>query len=126
MNIEAPENGPEKEFFDFLSQGEFMIQRSKSSGEYIFYPRVALPKSGIEDLEWGRASGKGVVYATSVVLQRPEKGGVYNVALIDLEEGPRLMSRVEGCAPESVVIGMDVVAEIDLSGSNPVLIFKPV
>lgn len=125
MNIDASGNGPEKEFFDFLSQGYFMIQRSKSSGEYIFYPRVVMSKSGTDDLEWVPASGKGVVYATSVVRQRPEKGGVYNVALIDLEEGPRLMSRVEGCVPESVVIGMDVVAEVDLSGSNPVLIFKP-
>ena len=126
MNTEAPRNGPEKEFFDFLSQGHFMIQRSKNSGEYVFYPRVVMPKTGAEDLEWVPASGKGVVYATSVVRQRPEKGGVYNVALIDLEEGPRLMSRVEGCAPESVEIGMNVVAEIYPNDSNPVLIFKPV
>ena len=126
MNTDAPGNGPEKEFFDFLSQGHFMIQRSKSSGEYVFYPRVVMPKTGAEDLEWVPASGKGVVYATSVVRQRPEKGGIYNVALIDLEEGPRLMSRVEGCAPESVEIGMNVVAEIYPNDSKPVLIFKPV
>jgi len=45
-----------------------------------------------------QASEISTVHATSVVRQRPEKGrGVYNLALIDLKEGPRMVSRIEGC-----------------------------
>jgi uncharacterized OB-fold protein len=50
------------------------------------------------DRDGVQASGIGTVHATSVVRQRPEKGrGVYNLALIDLKEGPRMVSRIEGC-----------------------------
>ncbi|MFP4004885.1 MAG: Zn-ribbon domain-containing OB-fold protein, partial [Alphaproteobacteria bacterium] len=44
--------------------------------------------------------------------QRPEAGGPYNLSVIELEEGPRLFSRVEGVAPEEVRIGMKVRARI--------------
>ena len=71
------------------------------------------------------ASGTGTVYATTVVRQRPEKGGSYNVALIDLAEGPRLMSTVMGVEPEAVRIGMPVRARIDTTGEEPLLVFEP-
>ena len=83
--------GPEKRYYDYLADGKFMIQRSKSSGNYVHYPRVMEPGTGAADLEWVEASGKGVVYATTVNRQRPEKGGDYNICLIDLAEGPRMM-----------------------------------
>ena len=55
----------------------------------------------------------------------PEQGPSYNVALVDLEEGPRMMSRVEIIAPEAVAIGMPVTAVIDRSGDDPVVVFHP-
>ncbi len=117
--------GPDKMYRDFLAQGRFMIQRSRSTGAYVFYPRAMAPGTGALDLEWVEASGKGTVYATSVVRHRPEKGGVYNVALIDLEEGPRMLSRVEGVAPDAVEIGLAVTAEIESGGEAPLLVFRP-
>ena len=82
--------GPERRFHDFLAEGKFMIQRSKSSGNYNFYPRTLEPGTGAADLEWVEASGDGVVYATTVNRQRPEKGGDYNICLVDLagSQGP--------------------------------------
>jgi uncharacterized OB-fold protein len=101
-----------------------MIQRSRSSGRHVFYPRVAEPRTGATDLEWVEASGEGTVYATTVVRQRPPTPS-YNVALIDLAEGPRMMSRVEGIAPEDVRIGMKVRARISRDGDQHLLVFDP-
>jgi uncharacterized OB-fold protein len=118
--------GPEQQFFAHLGEGRFMIQRSASSGEYVFFPRVAAPGSATRDLHWVEASGRGVVYSTTTVRRRPERGGDYNVVLVDLEEGPRMMSRVVGIPSTEVRIGMTVRARIDTSGDAPVVVFEPV
>lgn len=115
---------PEQDYLRFLGEGRFMIQRSRSSGRHVFHPRVAEPGTGATDLEWVPASGGGTVYATSVMRQRPPAPN-YNVALIDLDEGPRMMSRVEGIAPEAVKIGMRVKARVAKDGDSPVLVFVP-
>jgi len=119
-------DGPEKRFNDFLAAGKFMIQRSKSRGNHVFYPRTINPGTGEADLEWVEASGDGTVYATTVNRQRPEKGGDYNVALIDLAEGPRMMARVVGVDPADVKIGMKVKAKIDTIGETPAIVFEAV
>lgn len=85
--------GPEAQFKAYLAEGRFMIQRSRSTGRHVFYPRVAVPGSGETDLEWVPASGEGTVY--SITVNRTREGS-YNIALVDLAEGPRLMSRIEG------------------------------
>lgn len=113
---------PEQEFFDHLAQGKFMLQRSRSSGKCFFYPRVAEPVTGARDLEWVQASGRGTVHATTVVRLKPPQQP-YNVVLVDLEEGPRVMSRVEGMAPDAVYIGMKVQARIGSQDARPVLLF---
>jgi uncharacterized OB-fold protein len=74
-------------------------------GRAVFHPRVAAPGSGAP-LSWRISTGLGAVYSTTVV--HPREGAPYNVALIDLDEGFRMMSRVEGMAPADVVIGLRV------------------
>ena len=73
--------------------------------------------------EWVEASGLGTVYSTTVVRS---KSGNHNVALIDLAEGPRMMSRVVGLCPESVVIGMQVRARIDVLDDMLTVLFERV
>jgi uncharacterized OB-fold protein len=116
---------PEQAYFAFLAEGRFMIQRSRASGEHVFYPRVAAPRTGTLDLEWVPASGDGTVYATTVVRRKPPEPA-FNVALIDLAEGPRMMSRVEGVAPQDVRIGMAVKARIDTVDGKPLVVFDAV
>jgi len=116
---------PEQEYFEHLAQGRFMLQRSRVSGKYFFYPRVAEPMTGARDLEWVEASGRGTVYATTVVRTKPPLRP-YNVALVDLEEGPRIMSRVEGIAPDEVRIGMMVRARIGKQDEREILLFDVV
>jgi uncharacterized OB-fold protein len=116
---------PEQEYFEHLAQGRFMLQRSRVSGKHFFYPRVAEPITGARDLEWVEASGRGTVYATTVVRTKPPSQP-YNVALVDLEEGPRIMSRVEGIAPDEVRIGMKVRARIGKQDEREILLFDVV
>ncbi len=123
MSPPLPVTHPDVEFRAFLTEGRFMIQRSRSSGAHVFYPRVIAPGTGARDLEWVEASGRGVVYSTTVVRKRPPEPS-YNVALIDLAEGPRMMSRVEGIDPAAVTIGSAVQARIIDQDGEPVVVFN--
>lgn len=116
--------GPEAIWREHLAEGRFMIQRAPS-GAYVFYPRVAAPGTGERPLEWVEASGKGTVYSTTISRRRPEKGGDFNIALIDLDEGPRMMSRVVDIAPEDVRIGMKVTARIEDVKGQPAVVWVP-
>ena len=115
---------PDAIFRAHLEQGRFLLQRSRETGRFLFYPRVAEPETGCTDLEWVEVSGLGTVYSTTVIHQKPP-APAYNVVLVDLAEGPRMMSRVEGLAPEQVRIGMAVRARIAQDESGPVIVFDP-
>ena len=117
------DGGPEAQSRAHLRDGRFMIQRSRSTGRHVFYPRIAAPGTGETDLEWVEASGGGVVYAITVNRARE---GSYNIALVDLDEGPRMMTRIEGV--ETVPIGTRVRARIVAEGEEggaPVVVFVP-
>jgi len=122
--------GPTAVFWQNLREGRFLLQRSRSTGRYVFYPRVLVPSQGAQDLEWVPASGRGVVYSATTVRRRADRGGDFNISIVELEEGPRLTTRVLGMAPDRVAIGMNVSARIEpprwLPGGEqeqPVLVF---
>ncbi|MDR0779419.1 MAG: Zn-ribbon domain-containing OB-fold protein [Pseudomonadales bacterium] len=115
--------GPVQVYQDALASGHFLIQQCQGCGKHVFYPRVLCKHCGSYALTWVQASGRGIVYATSVVRRKPEKGGDYNVALIELEEGPRMLSCVADLAPEQVQIGMAVSARIGLIEGQPAVLF---
>lgn len=102
---------PDQEFLAHLAEGKLMLQQSRTSGKPFFYPRVAEPGTGRTDLEWVEASGRGTVYATTVIRVRPPEPD-YVVVIVELDEGPRMLSRVDGIAPADVSIGMRVEANI--------------
>ena len=116
---------PDREYQKFLGEGRFMIQRCRDSGRHMFYPRIAEPVTGSTNLEWVEASGCAVVYAVTVVRQRPPVAN-YNVVVVDLAEGPRMMSRVDGIAPEDVKIGMAVQARVITEDGQAMVVFHPV
>lgn len=108
-----------------LAAGRFMLQRCTGCQRHVFYPRILCPHCHADDLHWVEASGSGTVYSTTVVARRPDQGGPYNVALIDLDEGVRMMSRVDGIAPEAVRIGQRVRHAIVTADGQPLLVFTP-
>ena len=107
-----------------LRDGIFMIQRCEACSRHVFYPRVLCPHCASAKLDWVRPRGTGTVYSTTVVRRSEAKGGPYNVALIDLDEGVRLMSRVEDIAPEDVRIGMRVRVSIGSVNGTPAPVFR--
>jgi uncharacterized OB-fold protein len=99
-----------------LDKGELAYQWSAEANRAVFYPRVICPCTGSKRLEWRVSAGLGTVYATTVT--HPRDGAPYNVALIDCDEGFRLMSRVEDIAPEAVKIGMRVKFRVHRPGGD--------
>jgi uncharacterized OB-fold protein len=108
-----------------LDRGELAYQWSPAANRAVFYPRLVCPFTGGDRLEWRVSRGLGTVYATTVT--HPREGTPYNVALIDCDEGFRLMSRVEGVPPEAVKIGMRVRFRIHHPGGDepPYPVFVP-
>jgi len=108
-----------------LEKDELAYQWSAQANRAVFYPRMICPFTGSDRLEWRVSAGLGTVYATTVTY--PREGDPYNVALIDMDEGFRLMSRVEGIAPIAVKIGMRVKFRVHRPGGGelpyPVFIF---
>jgi uncharacterized OB-fold protein len=99
-----------------LDKGELAYQWSPEAGRAVFFPRLVCPYTGSDRLEWRLSQGLGTVYATTVT--HPREGAPYNVALIDLDEGFRLMSRVEDIAPEAVAICMRVRFRVHRPGGD--------
>jgi uncharacterized protein len=118
------QTGPEAQWRSALAEGRLLLQRSASDGAYVFPPRTMAPGSGSDDLEWIAASGQGTVYSVTVISPKPPLEP-YNVVLVDLDEGPRVMSRVEGLAAAEVKIGMRVQARIGEHDGEPILLFDP-
>jgi uncharacterized OB-fold protein len=116
---------PLKTYIDHLNRGELAYQFSPEAGRAVFYPRVMCPFTGSGALEWRVSKGLGTVYATTVV--HPADGKPFNVALVDCDEGFRLMSRVEDIAPEQVRIGQRVLFRVHRPGGDepPCPVFTP-
>ncbi|MHA1113273.1 MAG: Zn-ribbon domain-containing OB-fold protein [Alphaproteobacteria bacterium] len=117
--------GPDAVYQDFLGQGAFKIQKCNACGKFQFFPRQLCSHCGALDTVWRDAAGTGEIYSVSLINRRAEKGGPFNVVIVDLAEGPRMMSRVENIANEDIKIGMPVKARIVDEGGSPIIVFDP-
>lgn len=92
-------------------EDKLLVQRCKTCGPY-FFPRSFCPSCWSDDIEIVEASGRGTVYTYSIVHQNPAKYFrdlvPYVVAMIELEEGPRMMANVVDCSIDAVTTGMPV------------------
>ena len=98
------EKSPLGIFLEHLKKGELAYQVA-DDGQAVFYPRAVAPRTG-GALEWRVSKGLGTVYSTTVAYYKGEPP--LNIVLIDMDEGFRLMSRVEDIDAMSVKIGMRV------------------
>ena len=117
--------GAEKQYHNLLNNGEFKIQQCFDCEKSVFYPRMICPHCGSARLEWSNTRGLGTVYSTTIVRAKPESGGDYNIALIDLDEGVRMMSVVEQVFPGEVYIGQRVRAQVKPQDEQSIVIFVP-
>lgn len=126
----APRATPETQrFWDGTAAGELWIQRCLDEKHAFFYPRTSCPECGTEEIEWFRASGRATLYSF-VVSHRPAPGfePPYVIAVVQLEEGPRMMTNLVGVEPklESIELDIDLVAEFEDRGeAMKVPVFRP-
>ena len=105
-----------------LENGKLGYQRCADCAAAVFYPRTLCPVCGSGALAWRESAGRGTVYATTAVHSRYRDPR--NLVLVDLDEGFRMMSRVEGVAAEEVEIGTRVRLEVrQEEGDEPVAVF---
>ena len=120
-----------EKFWKGTKAKKLLIQHCKDCNATIFYPRKQCPECWSKNLDWIQASGKAKVYTYSVMMDMVEPifwGDLpYVLAMVDLEEGVRMTTRIVGCKPEDVTIGMDVeVVFEELTEECTLPMFKPV
>jgi len=105
----TPETAP---FWQGCRDHKLLLQYCTACGTHQFYPRVICANCMSEQLEWREASGRGTVETYTIVTRAVSDAYAadvpYVIALITLEEGPRMMSNVIGCDVEGVKCGLAV------------------
>ncbi len=121
-----------KPYWDALREHELQIQRCGDCNEAYFYPRSLCPSCLSGNVEWFRASGRGRLHTFTIVHAagpKPVLPVPYVIAMIELDEGPRLMSNLVGVEPDSDQIACDMQVEIeyaDVTDSCTLPRFRPV
>jgi uncharacterized OB-fold protein len=114
LPVVTAENRP---FWEGCKQGKLLLQYCDACRWYQFYPRLYCMKCGSLKTRWVEASGRGVVYSYTIIRQNKSPGFrddvPYNVALIRLEEGPRMMSNVIDSAPGDLRVDLPVTVVFD-------------
>jgi hypothetical protein len=106
---------PEAEYARRIAEGELAYQRCGRCEEAVFFPRVICPHCGGTELSWERSQGRGTVYSATTLYSR--RSDPYTVALVDMDEGFRLMTRIEDAVPGESPIGQAVrVAPTEIDG----------
>ncbi len=128
-----PEATPEtKEFWDGAKRHELRIQRCRSCGKAYFFPRPFCPFCSSKDVEWFTASGKGKLYSY-VINHRAAYGFQdyvpYVIAIVQLDEGPRMMSNIIGIDPTPENLPVDLPVEVtwdEQSDDITLPLFRPI
>src|SRR5687768_2326040 len=99
-----------QEFWAAAAVGRLLLRRCTECGLASFYPRRFCPSCWSSDVEWEQASGAAVLYTWSVVYANdlpPFRERLpYVAAVVDLAEGPRMMTNVIDCEPDDLAIGL--------------------
>ena len=99
-----------KAFWDATLQGKLLLPRCNDCQTVIWYPRAICPECSSFNIGWIEASGRGSVY--SYTINRRGQGDyrdlAYVLAYVELQEGPRVLTNIVGCDPESVSVGQPV------------------
>ncbi|MBJ18566.1 MAG: nucleic acid-binding protein [bacterium] len=115
-------------YFEAAREGRLSLQKCPRDG-FFFYPRAACPECLGDDWSWADVSGHGTVYSYTVErmgldpAQRSQLPLV--VAIVELDEGPRMTSNIVGCPPEEVSVGQAVQVAFEDLGGETLIHFEP-
>ncbi len=119
-------------YWDATRRGELVIQFCQACSQSTFPPRAHCPDCGSSKLQWRQVSGKGTIYSYTIAHRPPHPVFADQcpmaIAVVELEEGPRMMSNIVDVELENVTVGMEVqVAFESIDDSDVMLpVFSPV
>jgi uncharacterized OB-fold protein len=111
--LPPPYNPEAAPFWSGAAEGRLVLPVCDACGHHIWYPRSWCPVCQCEDVTWTELSGRGTVYARTVLTKGMgpwADAAPYVVAYVELDEGPRVLTNVVTDDPASVVIGTPVEA----------------
>jgi uncharacterized OB-fold protein len=126
--LEPPVTDTSEPFWEATRRRRLLMQWCVDCGHAVFFPRDVCPRCLGSRLEWRPSAGTGSVHTYTVEHnpQNPNLTAPYTIALIDLDDGVRMMSNVVGCPPDEVRVGMRVaVTWEELSDGRNLPLFEP-
>lgn len=120
---------PETQFYwDGAKEGKLLLCRSEATGEAFFPPRPFCPKTGSRNVTVFEASGKGRLYSY-IISELPAPGYTppYTVAVVELDEGVRMVANIVNCpaTPDTLVLDMPLEVTFEDRGDVTVPQFRP-
>jgi uncharacterized protein len=116
-----------KPFWDATAEGRLLLPRCQDCQAVVWYPRPFCPECASTNIDWFQASGRGSVYSYTINrrgqadLPEYRNAGVYVLAYVELEEGPRVLTNIVDCDPDSVRIGQSVEVVFHDTGQGTAL-----
>jgi len=113
-------------FWEGIAEGVLRVQRCGACGRHVFYPRAVCPYCASSELDWVDASGRGRIHSYTVVHRGPPEYRdevPYVVALVELDEGVRMMARLVDVEPAAVSV--DLPVEVAIQGDPRLPYFRP-
>jgi len=108
----TPETAP---FWDAAKEDRLLIQRCRACSRHYFYPRPFCPHCASADVEWDEVSGEGRLMSY-VINYRPvppiDAGAAQIIALVELDEGVRLLTNIVDAAPEPDALPLDAPVRV--------------
>jgi uncharacterized OB-fold protein len=126
--VATPETHP---FWEAARRHELRLPRCRACGRHFFYPRAACPHCLSADVEWQRVSGRGTLHTFTVVHRGQRNFPLatpYVIAIVELAEGPRLMTNLVGIEPDAAKIRIGLPVEVvfqDVSAEIALPHFRP-
>ena len=121
--MSSPTIGVQARHQQALDEGRFLIQRCGACQRHVYFPREVCPHCGALAPELTAPVGTGTVHSVTTIGRKPDAGGDYAICLVDLDEGVRLMSRVEGLPPAAVTVGLRVKARVIQQAGKGLVVF---
>lgn len=128
--LSLPVPTPETQhFWDGTKAGELRLQRCDDCSEAYFPPRPFCPNCGSRSVSVFTASGKASLYSYVINhRQHPAFDGPYSIAVVELEEGPRMMTNIVGTPQTPEALTLDMPLEVtfeDMSETIALPYFQP-
>lgn len=125
LPVPTPET---QHFWEGTALGELRLQRCRACATTYFPPQAFCPACSADDIELVRSSGRGSLYSYVIThLAAPGFDAPYVIAVVELDEGPRLLTNIVGVEPDPDALPLDLPVEVvyDLVGQITLPMFRP-